>query len=99
MEQAYKTVVTGHIPGTTSATQLPDIPCSKVKFKANQANSGFVYLGSSGVTKTITGGVNTTCGYQLDALEDTDWIAVDNLNKFYRICDNAGDNMTFIALR
>lgn len=99
MEQAYKTVVTGFVVGTTSATQLDDCSCAKVKFKALRGNSGFVYIGASGVTKTITGSNNQTTGYQLDAGEETDWIPVENINKFYRNCDSTSDHLCFIALK
>ncbi len=98
MEQAYPTVLTGEIAGTITATQLPDIACSKVKIKAVGDNSGYVYLGAKGVTKP-NGANDETTGYELDAGEETDWLIIDNLNKLYRICDNAGDELVYIAFK
>jgi hypothetical protein len=99
MEQAYKTVLTGELAGTATAVQMPDIPCAKVKFKAVKTNTGNVYIGGAGVTKVGGGSNNETAGYELDAGEETDWLPVDNLNKFYRICDSAGDELVYIAFR
>jgi hypothetical protein len=77
---------------------MPDVPCRMVKFKARNDNAGNVYIGDSTVT-VPTGSTNTTTGQELDAAEDTGWLLIDNLNKFYRICDNAGDDLTYQALR
>lgn len=97
-DQAFPNFLTGEIAGTVTATQLPDIACSKVNLKAVSDNSGNVYLGGDGVTKP-NGSNDETTGFCLDAGEETGWIEVDNLNKLYRICDNAGDDLVYIALR
>ena len=99
MEHAYKTLLTGEIAGTITAVQMPDIPCSKVKLKAVRSNSGNVYIGREGVTKVAGGANNETAGFELDAGEDTDWLVIDNLNKLWRICDNAGDELVYIIQR
>jgi hypothetical protein len=99
MDISLKTIVTGEISGTITAKQLPDIPCSKVKIKAVRSNSGNVYIGGANVTKVAGGANNETAGYELDAGEETDWLPIDNLNKLYRICDNAGDELVYIAFR
>lgn len=91
------TVASGELAGNTGATQLPDITSKMVRFKASAANTGKVYLGGAGVTKAA-GTTTTTAGLQLSAGEDTGWIPIDNLNRFYRICDNATDNLTYLAL-
>lgn len=96
--EGVMTVLTGEFAGSTSAKQLSNIPCSKVKIKAVRSNSGNVYVGVAGVTKVTTAN-NTTAGFELDAGEDTDWLPVDNLNKLYIICDNAGDDISYIALK
>jgi len=93
----YTTVATGEIQGSATAAVCPTVACKLVKFKARQDNAGFVYLGISGVTKP-DGTTDTTTGFELDASEETGWIPVDNLNRFYRICDNAGDDLTYMAL-
>jgi len=68
-----------------------------VKFKAERANAGNVYIGVNGVT-IPDGATDETTGFELDAGEETDWIPVDNLNKFWAICDNNGDDLVYMAL-
>ena len=96
--QAYKTVLSGGIEAPTTAVQMPDVPCSVVKIRALGTNSGNVYIGGSGVT-VPNGSTNATAGYELDAGQDTDWIPVENLNKFYLITNNIGDSVCYIALK
>jgi hypothetical protein len=89
--------ITGELAGATSATQMPDRQCSMVRFKAHNDNAGNVYIGGSGVT-VANGSTDQTTGLQLDAGDDTGWIPCDNVSRFYRICDNAGDDLTYMAL-
>lgn len=96
-QTCFGTVKTGELAGSATALQMPSITCRMVKFKAVIGNAGNVYIGASGVTK-VDGTTDTTTGWELDAGEETDWIPVDNLNRFYRICDNAGDDLVYIAL-
>lgn len=94
----YKSVKTGELEGSTIAKQLPDVATGKFKLKARSENDGSVYVGfSRNVTKPNTKGDSTT-GYELDAGDETEWIQLDNLNKLWIICDNAGDEMTYLAL-
>jgi len=93
----YSTVLRGELQGSATALQMPDIDCSMVKFKAVNTNSGNVYIGGSGVTKP-DGTTDATTGFELDAGEETGWLYIDNLNRCYRICDNAGDDLTYLAL-
>lgn len=93
----YTTTKSGELQGSATALQLPNITCKLVKFKARDDNAGNVYLGAAGVTKP-EGITDTTTGLQLDAGDDSGWIPVDNLNRFYRICDNTGDDLTYMAL-
>ena len=95
--EPYGTVKVGELQGSATALQLPDVPCRLVRFKAAYDNAGRVYLGGSGVTKA-DGTTDVTSGLQLNAGDDTGWIPVLNLNQFYRICDNAGDDLTYLAL-
>jgi hypothetical protein len=95
--QSFKTILTGEIQGGDTAFQLPNIPCALVKFKAERSNSNNVYIGVSGVTKP-DGVTDTTTGFELDAGEETDWLPVENLNKFYAICDGNGDDIVYMAL-
>lgn len=93
----FTTVKSGELQGSTSALQLPNVACSMVRFKAAIANSGYVYLGASGVTK-VDGTTDTSTGMQLTPGDDTGWIPCDNLNRFYRICDNTTDALTYLAM-
>jgi len=98
MEEQAKSVVTGELSGSVTAVQLPNIPCSKVNIKAQVSNTGNVYIGKAGVT--IPDGSNDeTTGFELDSGQETGWIWIDNLNKLYRISDNAGDDLTYIAVK
>lgn len=93
----FGTPKSGELAGSASATQMPSIACSLVVFKAVASNAGNVYVGVSGVTKP-DGTTDTTTGYELQPGESTPWLPVSNLNVFYRICDNAGDDLTYLAL-
>ncbi len=94
---AYDTVRSGELAGSLTAAQLPDVNCRLVRFKARDDNAGSVYLGGSGVTAP-DGATDATTGFELNAGEETGWMPVDNLNRFWRICDNAGDDLTYLAL-
>ena len=90
-------IVTGELAGATSATQMPSVVATMVQFKAVWSNVGNVYIGVSGVTK-VDGTTDTTTGSELGAGESTPWLPASNLNVFYRISDNAGDDLTYIVL-
>lgn len=93
----YQNVRCGELAGSATALQLPNVPCSLVRFKAVASNAGNVYLGGAGVT-VVNGTTDVTTGLEIGPGEDTGWLPVDNLNRFYRICDNAGDDLTYLAL-
>jgi hypothetical protein len=61
------------------------------------SNSGNVYIGGPGVT-IPDGSTDTTSGWEIDAGQETEWLYVDNLNVFYRICNNAGDDLVYLAM-
>lgn len=87
----------GELAGATEATQCPNVACTiGVRLKAAYDNAGRVYIGVSGVTKK-DGTTDTTTGLELNAGDDSGWLPVSNLNQLYRICDNAGDDLTYIA--
>jgi hypothetical protein len=93
----YNTVKSGELAGSATALQMPNVVCKMVKFKARGDNVGNVYIGGAGVT-TPDGTSDSTTGFELDAGQETGWLPVDNLNTFYRICDQAGDDLTYIAM-
>tara|TARA_R100000808_G_scaffold9064_2_gene25187 strand:- start:5504 stop:5806 length:303 start_codon:yes stop_codon:yes gene_type:complete len=88
-------IVSGELAGSASAAQLPDIPCNRVTLKAVYGNAGNVYLGGAGVTK-VDASTDATTGIELDAGDEIT-LHISNLNLLYRICDNAGDDLTYIA--
>ena len=88
----------GEIAGSATAAVMPyDVPCTLVNFKAQYDNVGRVYLGVAGVTKA-DGTSDQTTGWQLSPGEETGWIPANNINLFYRICDNAGDDLVYMAI-
>ncbi len=90
------TLSSGELAGSTSALQGPNVPCSRARFKARDDNAGNVYIGGVGVT-VPDGTTDATTGFQLDAGEETGWLPLSNLNEMYRISDNAGDDLTYLA--
>lgn len=96
-QKSYIVVACGELAGSAVALQMPNVACKLVKFKARQDNAGFVYIGGAGVTRP-DGTTDVTTGLELDASEETGWLPVDNLNRLYRICDNASDDLTYLAL-
>ncbi len=93
----YSTVTSGERQGSATAVQLPDIPCRAVAISAVSDNVGSVFLGGAGVT-VPDGTTDTTSGLELEAGDMTQFIPVTNLNVFFIICDNAGDDISYLAL-
>lgn len=90
-------VKVGELQGSATALQLPNVPCSMVMFTALGSNAGNVYIGIAGVT-VPNGTTDVTSGLELTPGTMSPWIPVDNLNRLYRICDNAGDDVTYLAV-
>ena len=95
----YDSVASGALAGSVSALQLPDIPCRAVFFTALASNAGKAYLGGPGVTIPSDSTTDTTSGIELQAGDMTPFIPISNLNKLYRICDNAGDDLTYFLVK
>ncbi|MHA2118164.1 MAG: hypothetical protein ACW98J_04520 [Candidatus Thorarchaeota archaeon] len=95
--EAFPRFEAGELAGSVGATQGPDIPCSWVKFKAHDDNAGTVFLGGVNVT-VADGATDTTSGWPLESGEESPWFRVDNVNRIYRICDNAGDDCSYVLL-
>lgn len=92
----FSIVKSGELAGSATAVQMPSVTCYMVNFKAAASNAGNVYIGGAGVTKPDDT-TDTTTGWELDAGQETGWLFVDNLSTFYRICDNAGDDLVYMA--
>ncbi len=93
----YKSQVSGELAGSVTATQMPDITCNAVSFGALSSNAGSVYIGGPGVT-VPDGTTDTTSGIELVPGEKMQFIPCRNLDFFYYICDNAGDDLVYLAL-
>lgn len=78
--------------------QLPDVECTIVKFKALSSNSGNVYLGGANV-EVPDGITDEVSGLELAPGDDSGWLPIANLNLLYRICDNNGDDLTYLILQ
>jgi len=94
-------VRTGEISGSTSAKQLTQtdgsgISCRAVKIKAVGNNVGSVYVGYSSSVTTANGTSDQTTGWPLAPGEEQIF-TVDNLNRLYIRCDNAGDDIVYIC--
>ena len=93
----YGKIQVGEVSGSATAVVLPSVECSLVVIKAVSTNAGGVYVGGSGVTVVNTT-TDTTSGLELEAGDSTPWIPISNLNLLFIICDNAGDDITYLAL-
>lgn len=71
------------------AVQFPSKSCHLVKFKALPGNAAVVYVGASTVTSSN--------GYPIAAGVETDWIPVDNVNRFY-YAGTSGDSIAILSL-
>lgn len=94
---SYSSIISGELQGNANATQGPNRACKYVCFTALKTNVGNVYIGGAGVTKP-DGTTDTTSGLELTPGACSPWIPVTNLNLLYRICDNAGDDVTYLGL-
>lgn len=94
----YQVVVSGERQGSATAVQLPNIPAELVWITAQDDNAGDVYLGGAGVT-VPDGTTDTTSGIQLEAGDTIGPLPIANLNLLYIICDNAGDDISYLVLR
>jgi len=87
----------GEIAGDTSAKQCPDVSVAgTVLLKAQAGNSGNVYVGIANTVTVVDGTQDATSGLELDAGDEVE-LAVSNLNELYIICDNAGDDLSYVV--
>lgn len=96
MADYLRIVGCGELAGSAAAAACPSRGARMVKFKAAVSNAGNVYVGMAGVTKP-DGTTDTTTGIELGPGEETGWLPCTNLDEFYRICDNAGDDLTYLV--
>ncbi len=89
--------INGELQGSATALQMPDIRAALINFKARSDNAGNIYIGGASVTKP-DGTTDVTTGIELAAGQETGLIPCTNLNNFHRICDNSGDDLTYIGV-
>lgn len=97
----YNSGETGELLGSTNNTtprQLPNIPCSAVRFKAPTTNTAKIYLGFVNTVTVKAGTTNLTAGLPISPGDDTDWLPISNLNLLWIVSDNAVDSLTYMAL-
>jgi hypothetical protein len=96
--EPFGVVKSGEVAGATSATQMPNISCDgALLLQAPSGNTGNVYIGGAGVTKP-DGSTDTTTGIELEPGDMVQFMPCENLNIFYYICDNAGDDILYMIL-
>lgn len=97
-DPTYTAPAVGELAGSATSVQMPSVACSLAMFKAAHDNAGKVYIGvATGVTKA-DGTTDTTTGWVLAAGEETGWLPIDNTNRLWRICDNAGDDLVYMIM-
>ncbi len=94
----YRNIRTGEVQGKVTSGNFPNIPGELIKIKAMPDNAGNVYIGWNAAVTVANGVTDTTTGYVLDADDETPYLPIANLNLLFYICDNAGDDMTYIVL-
>lgn len=87
---------TGEVAGSLAAEPLPDVPCKMANIKALASNSAAVYIGLDGVT-VPDGSDSVTAGWPLSPGDETGWLPLANLSQLSRICEDAGDSLSYIA--
>jgi hypothetical protein len=90
-------VKSGERQGSATAVQLPDVGGSLIYITALASNAGNVYLGAAGVT-VPNGTTDTTSGLELTPGAMVGPLPIDNLNRLYMICNNSGDDITYLVL-
>jgi len=90
-------VTSGERQGSATAVQLPTVSGSLVYITALASNAGNVYLGAAGVT-VPNGATDVTSGLELTPGSMIGPLPLDNLNRLYMICGNAGDDITYLVL-
>ena len=94
----YESFKTGERQGSATSVQLPEYAGKLVVIRALDSNAGNVYIGDSTSVTVPDGTTDTTSGIELSP---GDWMPfyVSNLNLLWMICNNAGDDITYIVYR
>ena len=93
----YGKVTSGERAGSATAVALPSVEARLIWISAVSSNAGDVYIGGAAVT-VPQGTTDTTAGYELNPGDKIGPLPLSNLNLLYIICDNAGDDITYLVL-
>ena len=94
----FGNVYTGERAGSATAVQLASQSCRLAMFIAPNGNAGDVYLGGGSDVTVAAGTTTATAGYELQPGGQTPWIPISNVDLIWIICDNAGDDLLWMAL-
>jgi len=96
--QSFALKESGEVAGSATAAVCPTLGgLVGVIFRAAVSNAGNVYVGpGSGVTKP-DGTTDRTTGLELAPGDWTPFLPCKNLNEWYLICDNATDDLLYVA--
>jgi hypothetical protein len=90
-QQTYTAPAIAQVTSGTSSAQFSSVPCKFARFKALAVNTGKCYIG-------VATGVTTGTGFELQAGDDTGWIPVDNISRFWHIADTASQKIAYLVL-
>ena len=88
----------GERAGSATAVQLATRVGKYVFLTAASNNAGSVYVGLSNAVTVKAGTTTTTAGIELAAGDSLGLVLKGNLNEIWIICDNAGDDLTYLVL-
>ncbi len=93
----YAVVASGERAGSATAVQLADVDGQFFFIGALPSNSGNVYLGRASTVTIPAGSTDLTSGLALEPGE-TILLPIHNLSQIWIICDNAGDDLSYLVL-
>lgn len=93
----YAVVAMGERAGSATAVQLADVDGQFFFVGALPTNAGNVYLGNSVAVTVPAGTTDITSGLALEPGE-TVLLPIHNLSQLWIICDNAGDDLSYLVL-
>lgn len=88
---------TGEVAAAITATQLPSREGKWVMFQGHATNTGYIWVGLSGVT-VRDGSTDTTTGFFVAPGEWTPPIPIRNLDDLYAIGTSTSDSMSYIVM-
>jgi len=81
----------GRLVGIVARTQMPDVPCEQVFFRAHPDNTGDVFIGGNDVSSVQ--------GMILEPGDYSPYIPIQNLNILYYVCENTASHLQYFVVR